>query len=95
MRSFDASLARLPDFDNVTAIAPPLDSLERHSSSPARSRLGLGLLRGRDKYQALEKRRRPRKSRRATRLDLVDLMDQADARPKSRATSVVCGNRDK
>jgi hypothetical protein len=58
-------------------------------------RLGLGLLRGRDKYEALEKRRRTAQIKARHALDLVDLMDQADARPKSRATSVVCGKRDK
>ena len=45
MRSFDASLARLPDFDNVTADSAAARQPGADSSSPARLRLGLGLLR--------------------------------------------------
>jgi len=95
MRSFDASLARLPDFDSVTADRAAARQPGADSSSPTRLRLGLGLLRGRDKYEALEQRRRTAQIKARHALDRVDLMGQADARSKSRATSVVCGNKDK
>lgn len=94
MRSFDASLARFPDFDNVTADSAVARPTGADSSSPTRLRLGLGLLRGQDKYEALEKRRRAAQIKARHALDLVDLMARADARLKPCATSAMSRNKD-
>ena len=76
MRRFDGSLARRLDFDDRT-IAHPLSRKRAANPSPARLRLGLGLLRGADKYEALEKRRRAAQIDARHALDLIDLTEQS------------------
>ena len=69
MRRFDGSLARRLDFNDSGAVTA-------ENRSPVRLRLGLGLLRGGDKYQALEKRRRAAQIQARHALDLIDLTEQ-------------------
>jgi hypothetical protein len=76
MRRFDGSLARRLDFDDRTIANPP--SRERGANpSAVRLRLGLGLVRGADKYAALEKRRRAAQIDARHALDLIDLTEQS------------------
>jgi len=72
MRRFDGSFVRRLDFDDRT-IAKALERDRGANPSPVRLRLGLGLLRGGDKYQALEKRRRAAQIEARHALDLIDL----------------------
>ena len=74
MRRFDGSLARRLDFDDTTIA--PLKRDRGANPLPGRLRLGLGLLRGSDKYQALEKRRRAAQIQARHALDLIDLTEQ-------------------
>ena len=73
MRRFDGSPRRL-DFDDTT-IANPFERNRRATPSPGPLRLGLGLLRGPDKYQTLEKRRRAAQIQARHALDLIDLTE--------------------
>ena len=76
MRRFDGALARRLDFDD-TMIANPLKRDRGATPLPRRLRFGLGLLRGPDKYHAIEKRRRAAQIRARHALDLIDLTEQA------------------
>lgn len=72
MSRFDGSLARTLDFGEVTT--------PRVVTGGARAGLRLaqpgGLLRGADKYKALDRRRRRAQIRARRALDLIDMMER-------------------
>jgi hypothetical protein len=75
MERFDGSLARTLDFGETTVqqrIVGRPGAAAAPSSRPTRR---LGLLRGPDKYQVLEHRRRTAQIKARHALDLIELMD--------------------
>jgi hypothetical protein len=89
MVRFDGSLARSLDFGNATTNNPL--ARRRLVDSPPASRPRLGLLRGPDKYKALEKRRRAAQIKARHVLDLIAMME---ARPEgAEASRVACPER--
>jgi hypothetical protein len=77
MPRFDGSLARTLDFGN--APGPTCTTTTAHGGGRAGLRLALagGLLRGRDKYQVLESRRRHAQIAARHVLDLIEVMEHA------------------
>jgi hypothetical protein len=80
MSRFDGSLASTLDFGETTSSDRPargLASLRTGLGGQSTTRRRLGLLRGPDKYKALDQRRRAAQIRARHAMDLIDVMERA------------------